>query len=96
MAIGVVMDFPGATLAQYDEVIARMGLTPGGDTAPGALFHWVAATPDGITVTDVWQTRELFDAFANEQIGPITMEVGFPGPPAMTFFDVHSHLIAKS
>ncbi len=91
MAVGIVMDFNGATLEQYDRVIEKMHLTPGGQGPPGALFHWCAATDSGIRVVDVWQTREQYDAFARDQIGPITVEVGLPGPPDVTFHDVHNY-----
>ena len=54
MAVAVEMNFPGATLAQYDEVMVTMGLTAGGATPPGAISHWVASTDDGLRVVDVW------------------------------------------
>ena len=92
MAIGVVLDFKGATLDQYDQVIKRMGLTPGGSAPPGGLFHWVTETDDGIRVTDVWESREVFDRFSEEQIGPHTQAVGLPSPPEITFYDVHSYI----
>ena len=63
-----------------------MGRAPRGRGAPGSLFHWVTATEDGIRVTDLWDTREEFGRFAEEQIGPITAEVGFPAPPEITFY----------
>lgn len=91
MAIAVVLEFAGGTLEQYDQVISKMGLTPGGPTPPGAIFHWVAPTDGGLYITDVWETREVFDAFAQEQIGPYSAEVGLPAP-VMTFYDVHSYL----
>jgi hypothetical protein len=94
MAVGVVIDFKGATLDQYDQVVEKMGFTPGGAGATGAISHWVTKTPEGIRVTDVWETREYFDRFAQEKIGPITQEVGFPGQPEITFHDVHNHLTA--
>jgi hypothetical protein len=94
MAIGVVMDFNGATLAQYDQVIDKMHFTPGGPGAPGGIFHWCTATDSGIRVTDVWETREQFDAFAQDQIGPITAEAGVPQPPVLTFYEVHNYLTA--
>ncbi len=92
MAVAVVMNFAGATLDQYDEVMELMGLAHGGPAPDGALFHWVAQTDDGILVTDVWDTRERFDQFAQEKIGPHTQAVGFPGPPEMTYHDVHNTL----
>src|ERR1700681_3250747 len=78
MAVAVVIECKGATLDQYDQVLAKMGRTPRGRAAPGSLFHWVTATEDGIRVTDVWQTREAFETFAEEQIGPFTVAVGLP------------------
>jgi hypothetical protein len=94
MAIAVQLDFTGGTLDQYDEVIKRMGFTPHGKGGPGGLFHWVMKTASGIRVTDVWESKEAFDKFAQEKIGPITQEVGVPGPPETTFFEVHNYLTA--
>ena len=94
MAIAVQLDFTGGTLAQYDEVIKRMGFDKGGSGAPGGLFHWVTATADGLRVTDVWESREQFDNFAQEKIGPITQAVGVPGPPKIQFFEVYNYLTA--
>jgi hypothetical protein len=94
MAIAVQLDFDGMTLDQYDEVIKRMGFTPGGQGGPGVLFHWVTKTDKGLRVTDVWESREAFEKFAQEKIGPITQEVGVPGPPETKFFEVHNYLTA--
>jgi hypothetical protein len=91
MAVGVVLDFPGGTLEQYDEVIRLMGLERGKPLPPGGVFHWVTATADGIRVTDVWDTREQFEAFAQEQIGPYSAQAGLP-EPQISFFDVHNYL----
>jgi hypothetical protein len=93
VAVAVVMDFEGGTLDQYDQVVQAMGLTRGGPTPPNALFHWVTETDSGLRVTDVWETREAFDAFAQEQIGPQTQTVGLP-QPSTTFHEVHNHFIA--
>lgn len=91
MAVAVILEFAGATLEQYDQIVAKMGLTPGGPGPVGALGHWVAATDEGILVTDLWQTKELYEAFAQEQIGPLSAEVGVPGPPKVTYLDVHNY-----
>lgn len=94
MAIAVVLEFKGATLDQYDQVIDKMGLKPKGPGGPGMLSHWVTKTDEGFRVTDVWATREQFDKFARDQIGPLTTEVGFPSPPTVTFFEVHNYFTA--
>jgi hypothetical protein len=94
MAVAVVMEFPGATLEQYDQVVQKMGFSPGGAGAPGGIFHWVTKTDDGIRVTDVWETREQFERFAQEQITPYAREAGFPGEPEIRFHEVHNYLTA--
>jgi hypothetical protein len=92
MAVAVELDFEGATLEQYDQILEKMGLEPGGDTPPEAVFHWVAETDNGIKVVDVWETREAFDRFAEEQIGPYSAEVGLPNPPQTRHHEIHNTL----
>ncbi len=92
MPIGVQQDFSGTTLAQYDQVIQKMGFHPGGPGAHGALFHWVTKTDAGIRVVDVWESKEKFEKFAGEKIGPITTQVGVTQPPKVTFFEIHNYL----
>lgn len=94
MAVAIILEFKGATLEQYDDVVARMGLTAGGKAPPGALFHWVTATDDGILVTDVWESREQFERFAQEHIGPQSQAAGIEAEPEMTFHEVHNHFSA--
>ena len=94
VAVGVQADFQGMTLEQYDEVIKRMGFEPRGAGGPGALFHWVTKTDDGVRVTDVWESKEDFEKFAEEKIGPITNEVGVQSQPEIQYFDVHNYLTA--
>jgi hypothetical protein len=81
MAVAVEQKFPGATLDQYDRVVQKMGFSPGGAGAPGGLFHWVTKTDEGLLIVDVWETKEQFERFAQEQIEPYAREVGFPGEP---------------
>jgi hypothetical protein len=92
MPVAVQMEFDGMTHDQYNEVLDKMGLEPGGNGPPGALFHWCSASDDGLYITDVWESREVFDKFAQEQIGPYSAEVGYDGQPKMTFYDVTSYL----
>ena len=87
------MEFKDASLDQYDQVIEKMGLRQGGEMPEGGLSHWVTKTNGGIRVTDVWETREQFERFAQEQIGPFSQEVGIQGPPEITFYDAHNYLL---
>ncbi len=94
MAVAIVMDFEGATLEQYDRAMELMGLEPSGQAPSNALFHWVTETDNGIRVVDVWESRDAFEAFAEEQIGPQTAAAGIEAPPSMTFHDVHNYVRA--
>lgn len=91
MAVAVIMEFKGATLAQYDQVIEKMNLSKGGPGPAGALGHWVAATDDGMLVTDLWQSKELYEAFAKDQIGPYSAEAGIPEQPKITYHEVYNY-----
>jgi len=91
MAVGVQLDFRGATLDQYDGALERMGLLRGGPSLPRELFHWVTKTDDGIRVIDVWETREAFEQFVEAKLRTVAPEVGLPFPPEMQFFDVHNY-----
>lgn len=92
MAVAIEMDFRGATMEQYDQILQKMGLTPNGGTPPGAIFHWAAPSDDGMRVIDVWESREAYDRFAQEKIGPYSAEVGITEPPEMRFYEVHNYL----
>ncbi|GID11557.1 hypothetical protein [Actinocatenispora rupis] len=88
------MTFPGGTLDQYDEITDKMGFAPGGPGSPGGLFHWVAATDDGLRIVDVWQDRETYQRFVDEQLGPRVREAGAPAPTDVHIYEVHNYLTA--
>ena len=96
MAIARIFDGKGWTLEQYDALLARLiselGLPPG-RSADGVLFHWAAATEDGVRAVDVYETRAAADRLAAEQIGPIAGELGM-NPPDISEFEVHRTLSA--
>jgi predicted ester cyclase len=93
MPIHLTQHFDGATLDQYDEVIARLGFEHGGPGAPGGISHAVVATDAGIRVDDVWESREAADAFASGTLAPLLEEVGI-GAPRVEIEEVHNHLTA--
>ena len=95
MPVAVEMNFAGGTLEQYDQVIQKMGLAPRGAGPPGAISHWVAKTDDGIRVVDVWESKEQYAQFAEEQIAPYAKEAGFPGEPEVRFSEVHNYFTPR-
>jgi len=41
----------------------------------------------GLQVTDVWQTRDQFEQFARDKVGPMGEQAGLP-QPKIKFVDV--------
>jgi hypothetical protein len=79
----------GWTAEQYDALIERMNL--GGHSAPGVLYHWAATTPEGVRATDVYESREVADALAQNSIGPLAQQLGLP-MPEVSEYEVHAIL----
>jgi quinol monooxygenase YgiN len=78
MSIALVLDFPGSTRRQYDEVVERMHLD--GRMAPGGLVHVAGSYGGGWRVIDVWEDAEHFERFRDEQITPHTQATGMGTP----------------
>jgi hypothetical protein len=70
----------GFTAAKYDEVIKK--LEAAGAGAPkGRSYHVSYGDPNGLHVTDVWDSMEEFQVFG-ETLIPIMQGVGVdPGKP---------------
>jgi hypothetical protein len=78
---------PTATTEQYDETIRR--LEKSGDWLPDGLDFHVAFEADGkFRVSEIWGSREQFDAFG-ERLMPVLEDVGIePGTPEM--LEIHN------
>ncbi len=83
MAVGLLMAAPEYTKQQYDEVTKKMfGHSPmRADEAPEGLIMHSAGQGEGYYVYDVWESREAFERFMEEKLGPAIAEV-MGGPPA--------------
>ena len=70
----------GFTAAQYDEVLKK--LNDAGAGAPkGRSYHVCYGDPNGVHVTDIWDSMENFQAFG-ETLVPIMQLLGVdPGQP---------------
>lgn len=78
MTVALVLDFPGGTMEQYDEIVARMHLD--GEMAPGGVLHVAGSYADGLRVIDVWDDLDHYARFRDEQIVPHTQALGLPAP----------------
>jgi hypothetical protein len=75
------------TPEQYDESIRR--LEKSGDWLPEGLEYHVAFKSNGkFRVSEIWDSREQFDAFG-ERLMPVLKDVGIePGEPEM--LEIHN------
>jgi hypothetical protein len=75
------------TTEQYDESIRR--LEKSGDWMPEGLEYHVAFKSDGkVRVSEIWDSREHFDAFG-ERLMPVLKDIGIePGKPEM--LEIHN------
>lgn len=78
MTVAFVLDFPGGTMDQYHEVVARMHLD--GRLAPGGVLHVAGSYEGGLRVIDVWEDMEHFTRFRDAQLLPHIQALGLPEP----------------
>lgn len=91
MAVGLWVMFKDGTQEQYDAVNAEMGVEQ--DPPEGLIFH--SAGPlegGGWNVIDFWESREHFDRFQEERLGPAIQSLGDDalGPPSIKEFPVYN------
>jgi len=87
MAVMMQMTWEGIGTEEYEA--ARNHVNWEGDVPPGAMFHVVAVTDNGVRVTDVWESAESFDAFVRDRLMPGVQELGIPGQPRVEILSAH-------
>ena len=87
MSILVRFTPPSLTAEQYDDTVKK--LEDQGDFPPDGLdLHVCFGTDGSLKVSEVWDSREQFDAFG-ERLRPVLEEAGIdPGEPEQ--IEVHN------
>ncbi|HST39981.1 MAG TPA: hypothetical protein VLK58_10755 [Conexibacter sp.] len=86
MSIVVRFNPQSLTAEQYDETIRRLRET--GFPPEGLEMHVCFGDDGRLLVSEIWRTREQFEAFG-ERLMPVLAAAGIsPGTP--TIFEVHS------
>ena len=91
MAVGLWVSFAGGTQEQYDAVNEHIGAVQ--DPPEGLIFHAGGPMEGGWNAIDFWESREHFDRFLGERLGPAIQELGDkapPNPPNIKEFPVHN------
>jgi heme-degrading monooxygenase HmoA len=68
MAVLVTMSAAGMDTSAYDQTAEK--LTAVIKKQPGFIGHVACETPDGMSVAEVWATREQFDRWFEENVKP--------------------------
>jgi len=92
MSIVVRLSPTNVTRETYDEVARRLesaGVWPSPD---GLEFHVLFGSEGSLRVSEIWDSREQFDAFG-EHLQPILADVGIGFSAEPEVFEVHN--IAK-
>ena len=79
MAYGIVIDVP-APIEFYDALHAEIARRTAG-RSDGLLLHVGRQTRGGFQVTEIWESRELYERFNDEIIGPVMTHLSGGRPP---------------
>jgi hypothetical protein len=95
MAIGVLTEIDEGTLDQYDQVNERLQVQS--DPPAGMIVHTAGGKEGGgFRIFDVWESREDFERFQEERLGPIVTDVvGEDARPSrQDVYDLHDFVKA--
>jgi hypothetical protein len=95
MAQGVILEFDGIGLGEYERVNDLLGMnmeTGEGDWPDGLLFHSGGAKPGGWVVFEVWESQADQEAWMAGRLGRALGEGGVEGPPTrVEWLDLAAH-----
>ncbi len=77
MPVGLILQFSGMGLEEYNRVNARLNIDQkanSGDWPPGLLCHAAGTTDDGLAVMEVWESREAQGRFMEGRLGRALQE----------------------
>ena len=94
MSVVVSAVAPGFTVDLYEAVTSKA--MPDGQLPDGCELHIAGPVEDGWRVITVWQTREAFERFREEQLLPAIRELGGErgAPPVPEIQPVHKLITA--
>ena len=95
MPAGLVLQFTGTGLAEYDRVNALLGIDQKSNTGnwpAGLLCHAGGTADDGnLVVMEVWESRDAQGRFMQERLGPALQQGGITAVPTVTWVDLVSY-----
>lgn len=89
MAVGIRIKVEGVTADEFD--VMERSVDPDSNPPEGLIFHASGPIDGGWGVIDFWESREKFDRFAEERMGPAIAAAGVSASPDIREFPVHEH-----
>jgi hypothetical protein len=89
MAVGIRIKLDGVTADQFG--VMERSVDPDTNPPDGLIFHASGPIEGGWGVIDFWESREQFDRFAKERIGPAVAAAGVSAALDIREFPVHEH-----
>ena len=90
--VAVIIDAPGLTADQYDQLASRMRAHEGDGSNHPSVSHTTATTNDGLFIVDVWDSPESFGRFAETELAA----AGDMPPVQPRFVPVYNRLAGKT
>lgn len=88
MSVVMIMRWDGVTKEQYEE--ARKVVNWEGNPPVGGMFHVAAFDNNGLRITDVWESAQDFQRFADERLTPGVQQIGISGQPVIEIYPAHA------
>jgi hypothetical protein len=93
MAVVLTLRWQGVTRHAYDELLKAVDWE--GRPAAGGIFHVAWFDEEGMSVVDVWESQQAFEAFMNDRLGPVVQRQ-VEGEPEIAFHDAHRYFNAQA
>jgi hypothetical protein len=90
MPVLMLLEMPGATTEQYDQVNEIMGIQSDEDAPEGLIEHVVGSDGETLTIVDVWDSEESLGRFLEERLQPAAGQAGLPGDSRPRILPVHN------
>jgi hypothetical protein len=94
MAAALILQLAGVGLDDYYRVSGLMNIdqkTGTGDWPDGLLTHAAGITDEGLTVIEVWESRDKQGRFMQERLGPAMQKGGVTAVPKATWVDLETY-----
>ena len=82
------MKWDGTTLGQYDEL--RKSVNWEGNPPKGGILHVAGFSNNTLKITDIWESEDDFNDFAQSRLMPTIAQLGMKGEPQVEMYPVHA------